>query len=61
VHIEPLTIEVGLGLVGLLEGAQDSPLPRRISAIRRQLVIDLGYLLPPFASPITFRSAAANT
>jgi flagellar biosynthesis protein FlhA len=46
-HIEPLAIEVGLGLVGLVEGAQDSPLLRRISAIRRQLVIDLGYLLPP--------------
>jgi len=46
-HIEPLAIEVGLGLVGLVEGAQDSPLLRRISAIRRQLVIDFGYLLPP--------------
>jgi len=46
-HIEPLAIEVGLGLVGLVEGAQDSPLLRRISAIRRQLAIDLGYLLPP--------------
>ncbi len=46
-RVEPLAIEVGLGLVGLVEGAQDSPLLRRISSIRRQLAGDLGYLLPP--------------
>ncbi|MGD0499699.1 MAG: flagellar biosynthesis protein FlhA [Bryobacteraceae bacterium] len=45
--VEPLAIEVGLGLVGLVEGGQDSPLLRRISGIRRQLAADLGYLLPP--------------
>jgi flagellar biosynthesis protein FlhA len=45
-RVEPLAIEVGLGLVHLVEGAQDSPLLRRISAIRRQLAQDLGYLLP---------------
>jgi flagellar biosynthesis protein FlhA len=38
---------VGLGLVSLVEGAQDSALLRRISAIRRQLATELGYLLPP--------------
>ena len=46
-RVEPLAIEVGLGLVGLVEGAQDSALLRRISAIRRQMATDLGYLLPP--------------
>ncbi|HLK68726.1 MAG TPA: flagellar biosynthesis protein FlhA [Bryobacteraceae bacterium] len=46
-RVEPLAIEVGLGLVGLVEGAQDSPLLRRISTIRKQLATDLGYLLPP--------------
>src|SRR5450631_3319585 len=46
-RVEPLAIEVGLGLIGLVEGAQDSPLLRRISAIRRQLAGDLGYLLAP--------------
>jgi len=45
--VEPLAIEVGLGLVGLVEGAQESPLLRRLSGIRRQLVTELGYLLPP--------------
>ena len=46
-RVEPLAIEVGLGLVGLVEGGQESPLLRRIAAIRRQLATDLGYLLPP--------------
>ena len=46
-RVEPLAIEVGLGLVGLVEGAQDSALLRRISTIRKQLAAELGYLLPP--------------
>jgi flagellar biosynthesis protein FlhA len=46
-RVEPLAIEVGLGLVGLVEGAQDSALLRRISAIRKQLATELGYMLPP--------------
>lgn len=44
--VEPLAIEVGLGLVQLVEGGQDSPLLRRIASIRRQLATDLGYVLP---------------
>jgi len=46
-RVEPLAIEVGLGLVKLVEGAQNSPLLRRISGIRRQMASDLGYILPP--------------
>jgi flagellar biosynthesis protein FlhA len=46
-RVEPLAIEVGLGLVPLVDGGQESQLLRRISAIRRQLAGDLGYLLPP--------------
>ncbi len=45
--VEPLAIEVGLGLVKLVEGAQNSVLLRRISAIRSQLASELGYILPP--------------
>ena len=57
-RVEPLAIEVGLGLIGLVEGAQDSPLLRRISAIRRQLAGDLGYLLAPvrFTDNLALRS-----
>ena len=46
-RVEPLAVEVGLGLVKLVEGAQNSPLLRRISSIRRQLAAELGYVLPP--------------
>jgi flagellar biosynthesis protein FlhA len=46
-RVEPLAIEVGLGLVGLVEGAAESPLLRRIAAIRKQLAGELGYVLPP--------------
>ncbi len=46
-RVEPLAIEVGLGLVRLVEGGANSPLLRRVSGIRRQLATDLGYMLPP--------------
>lgn len=45
--VEPLAVEVGLGLVRLVEGAQNSPLLRRIAGIRRQMATDLGYMVPP--------------
>ncbi len=45
--VELLAVEVGLGLVKLVDGGANSPLLRRISGIRRQLAADLGYVLPP--------------
>lgn len=45
--VEPLAVEVGLGLVQLVEGGQNSPLLRRIASIRRQLATELGYIVPP--------------
>ena len=46
-HVEPLAIELGLGLVRFADGGANSPLLRRISAIRKQMATDLGYILPP--------------
>src|SRR5579871_5058137 len=46
-RVEPLAIEVGLGLVQLVEGGPNSPLLKRIASIRRQLASELGYILPP--------------
>ncbi len=46
-RVEPLAIEVGLGLAGLVAGGKSSPLLKRIAGIRRQFVSNLGYLLPP--------------
>ena len=44
--VEPLAVGVGIGLVGFVEGGANSPLLRRIAAIRKQLAKDLGYILP---------------
>jgi len=46
-RVEPVSIEVGLGLAGLVAGGTNSPLLQRIAGIRKQLVTNLGYLLPP--------------
>ena len=45
--VEPLSVEVGLGLVNLVERGADSPLLTRVAGIRRQLATQLGYLMPP--------------
>ncbi|MGH9723018.1 MAG: flagellar biosynthesis protein FlhA [Bryobacteraceae bacterium] len=45
--VEPLSIEVGLGLVKLVEGGPNSVLLRRIASIRRQVATEVGYILPP--------------
>ncbi len=46
-RVEPLAIEVGLGLASLVAGGKTSPLLKRIAAIRRQFVSTLGYMVPP--------------
>ena len=46
-RVEPLSLEVGLGLVRLVEGGTQSPLLRRITAIRKQLAAELGFVTPP--------------
>lgn len=45
-RVEPLAVEVGLGLVRFVEGGANSPLLRRIAGIRRQLATDLGFVVP---------------
>src|SRR5579871_5045661 len=46
-RVEPLSIEMGLGVVKYVAGGQESPLIKRISGIRRQLASELGFLLGP--------------
>ena len=46
-RVEPLAIEIGLGLVKFVGGGQESPLIKRIAGIRRQLAGDMGFLLGP--------------
>lgn len=45
-RVDSLAVEVGLGLIRLVEGGPNSPLLKRISAIRRQMAADLGYVMP---------------
>ena len=45
--VEPLAIEMGLGLVKFVGGGQESPLIKRIGGIRRQLATELGFVLGP--------------
>lgn len=45
--IDTLELEVGYGLVGLVDANQGGDLLDRISAIRRQLAVELGLVMPP--------------
>ena len=46
-QVDPLTVEVGLALVKMVESGPSSPLLQRISGIRKNLATQLGYYLPP--------------
>lgn len=45
--VEALTLEIGLGLVNLVERGPDSPLLQRVLGVRKQLAKQIGYLMPP--------------
>ncbi len=45
--VDLLAVEVGYGLIPLVDARQNGELLERIKAIRRQLALDLGLVLPP--------------
>jgi flagellar biosynthesis protein FlhA len=45
-QVDPLSVEVGLGLVKLVDGGPKSPLLQRITGIRKTLASQLGYQMP---------------
>ena len=45
--VDLLELEVGYGLVGLIDQASGGDLLERISATRRQLAIEMGFVMPP--------------
>jgi flagellar biosynthesis protein FlhA len=45
-HVEPLSIEVGVGLISFIADGAESPLLRRIAGIRKQLATELGFIIP---------------
>jgi len=46
IAIEPLELQVGAGLLPLIDLAKGGELPQRITALRRQVAGDLGLILP---------------
>ena len=45
-RVEPLSIEVGVSLISFISDGANSPLLRRIGNIRKQLVTELGFIIP---------------
>jgi flagellar biosynthesis protein FlhA len=46
-HVDALEIEIGYGLVALVDAARGGDLLDRIAAIRRQLAAEIGLVVPP--------------
>jgi flagellar biosynthesis protein FlhA len=46
-HVDPLEIEIGYGLIPLVDEEQAGDLLHRITAIRKQCAIELGIVIPP--------------
>jgi len=46
-HVDPLEIEIGYGLIPLVDEEQGGDLLHRITAIRKQCAIELGIVIPP--------------
>jgi len=45
--VDPIRLEVGYGLIDLIEGGPDGGLLDRLQTLRRQLTQDMGFVLPP--------------
>jgi flagellar biosynthesis protein FlhA len=45
--LDQMEIQVGYGLVGLVDGSQGGPLLDRIKALRRQIAESMGFIVPP--------------
>ena len=46
-HVDPMELEIGYGLIPLVDANQGGDLLDRISQIRRQLASELGIIIPP--------------
>ncbi|MDQ6951116.1 MAG: flagellar biosynthesis protein FlhA [Mariprofundales bacterium] len=45
--VDPIRVEVGYGLIDMVEGKRDGNLLERLQSVRRQLTKDMGFILPP--------------
>jgi flagellar biosynthesis protein FlhA len=46
-HVDPMELEIGYGLIPLVDSKQGGDLLDRITMIRRQLATELGIIIPP--------------
>ncbi|HXU82630.1 MAG TPA: flagellar biosynthesis protein FlhA [Polyangia bacterium] len=47
INVDALELEVGHGLLGLIDNEKGGELPGRVTTLRRQIATDLGIVLPP--------------
>jgi len=45
--VDPIRLEVGYGLIDLVEGGREGNLLERLQAVRRQITQEIGFVLPP--------------
>ncbi|NIP72025.1 MAG: hypothetical protein GWO16_02870, partial [Gammaproteobacteria bacterium] len=45
--IDRLGLELGYGLIPLVDAEQDGELLERIKSIRRQVALEIGFIVPP--------------
>ena len=45
--VDPIRLEVGYGLIDLVEGGREGNLLDRLQAVRRQIAQEIGFVLPP--------------
>ncbi|MDX8396540.1 MAG: flagellar biosynthesis protein FlhA, partial [Mariprofundaceae bacterium] len=45
--VDPIRLEVGYGLIDLVEGSREGNLLERLQAVRRQITQEIGFVLPP--------------
>jgi len=46
-HVDPLELEIGYGLIPLVDKEQDGDLLNRIAVIRKQQALEMGIIIPP--------------
>ncbi len=46
-HVDPMELEIGYGLIRHVDPAQGGQLLERVTRIRRQMAVDLGLVVPP--------------
>lgn len=47
IHVDTLTLEVGYGLLPLVDASRGGDIPERVKKLRRQLAQELGIVIPP--------------